>query len=79
MTSTSNYVGGDVSAPAKYELRINGTVTETSSNVVDLYWKARWAVCGKPEARAEVEAVSGFYVNAFFSDDTLLEWERAAV
>ena len=78
MANPRNYVNGKTEAPQKYELRINGEPVETSNEPVSLYWKARRAVNGKPDARAEVEAISGFYCFAHFSDHILSDWERAA-
>lgn len=74
----SHYCGGIVTEQQLYELRLNGKVVETSANNVDLYWKARRAVNGIPDAHAEVEAIKGFYACARFSDATLLDWERGA-
>lgn len=77
MANPQNYVNGNTDAPQSYELRINGKSVEQSGNCVDLYWKARRAVNGDPDARAEVEAISGFYSFLSFLDAHLKAWERA--
>jgi hypothetical protein len=63
--------------PQLYELRITGKEPERNADVVELYWKARRAVCGQSDIHAEVETCSGpSYVHALFSDATLAKWER---
>jgi hypothetical protein len=63
--------------PSEYVLRIDGDDVETSTNVVDLYWKARRAVWNKPDARAEVESLPGcYFVQRSFSDKYLTAQER---
>lgn len=76
MANPDNYCRGIVTTEKLFELRVNGRVVETSGNNVDLYWKARRTVNGKPDVQAEVEAVTGYYSIAGFSDATLRDWER---
>ena len=84
MKDPTHYVNRDPDAPQRYalcqgEFESGETEIEQSGNVVDLMWKARRWVCGHPDRRATVEAVSGFYSVAHFSDATLTGIERAII
>ncbi len=78
MTAKSDHhVNGDKNAPKIYALTVNGVEVDRATDTpVDLYWKARRAVNGNSDARAEVRTVSGFFVSYSFSDATLQPWER---